>query len=117
MGTEELQALIYYNLVLESPVLSGNMQNMIDSLGLFGLDPVNGESRILITAPSYDMKKWKKEGVIVHDYKFNYANAVNESGGFGTHNDSEHWVNRVINRCCEEFARKYGGRVEKYLPE
>ena len=74
--TEELQLMIYYNLVLESPVLSGNMQNMIDSLGLYGLDPVNNESRILITAPSYDTKKWRKEQVIVHDYKFNYDKMI-----------------------------------------
>ena len=114
---EELQLLIYYNLVLESPVLSGNLQNMIDGLGLYGLDPINNEARILITAPTYDMKKWKKEKVIVHDYRYDYANLLNETGAFGSHNDSEHWVNRVINRCCEEFARKHGGRVEKYLPE
>lgn len=115
--TEELQLMIYYNLVLQSPVLSGNMQNMIDALGLYGLDPVNDESRILITAPTYDMKKWKKEGVIIHDFRYNYAESVNEEGAFGRHNSSEHWVNRVINRCCDEFARKHGGRVEKYLPE
>ena len=114
---EELQQLIYYNLIVNAPILSENTQNMISALGLYGLDPVNNEARILVTAPSYDMNQWKKNKVIIHNYDYDYAKSTNERGGFGKHNDSEHWVNRVINKCCEEFARRNGGRVEKYLPE
>lgn len=112
---EELKYNLYYQLVMQSPVLSGNMQMMISALGLNGLDPMNNEERILITAPSYDDKKWRKEGVIVHTYKYDYANTVNEVGAFGSHNKSEHWVNRVINEVCDEIARKYNGKVEGYL--
>ena len=113
---EYLQNLIFWHLVMESPVLSGNMQSFIQ---LGGIDT---DYAILIQAPFYDMKKWKKEGVIVHTGdvkkgKEHYAEWVNELGAFGRHNKSEHWVNRVLNRCCEEFARKYDGKVVKLLNE
>ena len=114
---EELQHLIYYNLVVNSPVFSGNMQNMISGLGLYGLDPVNGEARVLITAPSYDIERFKKEGIIVHDGKRDYAYFVNEYGGFGANKSSKHWVNKVINECCEIFAKSHGGMVVNYLPD
>lgn len=107
---DELKQLIYYELVVQSPVLSGNMQNFISGMGF----QMEG---ILITAPSYDMKKWRKDKEIVHNYKFNYANAVNEVGAFGTHNKSEHWVNRVCNMCSQMIASKYHGKVIVRLAE
>ena len=107
---DELKQLIYYNLVMESPVLSGNMQNFISGMGL-------QMDAILITAPSYDMKRWRKEKVIVHDGKYNYAHWVNEMGAFGRHNKSEHWVNRVVNMCCDLIAQKYNAKVTVRLPE
>ena len=113
---EELQYSLLWNLVMESPVLSGNMQSMI-SLG-YG----NDGYEVIIEAPFYDMKKWQKQGIIVHTGAnkngiTDYAYEVNEFGAFGRHNKSEHWANRVINTCCEEIAKKYGGEVTKRLAE
>ena len=114
---DQLHQLIYYNLVLNSPVLSGNMQMFIQQ-GFSG----EYQSEIYVKAPFYDMTQWKKTGTIVHTGAVkngftDYAFWVNEAGGFGTHNDSEKWINRVLNMCAEEFARKIGGKVEKYLDE
>lgn len=106
----ELKQHLYWNLVMQSPVLSGNMQNFISGMGL----QMDG---ILITAPSYDSKKWRKEKVIVINNRFNYAHSVNEVGGFGTHNKSEHWVNRVVNQCCDLIANKYHAKVIGRLEE
>ena len=113
---EELQYALLWHLVNESPVLSGNMQSMIQ-LG-YG----NDGYEIKIPAPFYDATKWKKDKVIVHTGAViggltDYAYSVNEFGAFGTHNKSEHWVNRVLNRICEEVAKKYGGTVEVRLSE
>ena len=113
---EELQLMLNWNLVMEAPILSGNMQSFIQ---LGGIDT---NYAILIQAPFYDMKKWRKQGIIVHTgenkkgYE-HYADWVNQAGGFGRHNRSEGWVNRVCNRCAEEIAQKYGGKVIKRLPE
>lgn len=114
INTDELYYSIFYNLVLNSPVLSGNMQMFIQQ--------TYPGKEITIQAPFYDMKEWKRTGAIVHTGKSingftNYAYWVNEAGGFGTHNQSEKWVNRIINLCAIEFAAKIGGRVEKYLDE
>lgn len=113
---EELQYSLLWNLVMESPVLSGNMQSMI-SLG-YG----NDGYEVIIQAPFYDEKKWRKEGLIVHTGAnkngiTDYAESVNDFGAFGSHNKSEKWANRVINGCCEILAKKYGGTVSKRLPE
>lgn len=113
---EELQYSLLWNLVMESPVLSGNMQSFIH-LG-YG----NDGYEIMIEAPFYDAKRWQKDKVIVHtgankNGVTDYALSVNEVGAFGSHNKSEHWANRVINQCCEEIAKKYHGKVEKRLVE
>lgn len=110
---EELQYKLLYELIMQSPVLSGNMQYHIQ-LGY------EDDYVIKIEAPFYDMKEFKKKGVIVHTGKSvngvtDYANWVNEAGGFGSHNKSEHWVNRVINECCNIIAKKYGAIVEGEL--
>lgn len=43
----------------------------------------NGDSvSVLIAAPTYDVKKFKTEGVIVHDNKGSYASANDIEGGF-----------------------------------
>ena len=119
MDLEEIKdytrSSLFYNLVMESPILSGNMQSMI-SMG-YG----NDGYEVIIEAPFYDFKKWEKEGVIVHtgesfNGKTDYAYDVNEFGAFGRHNKSEHWVNRVINVICHDVAVKFNGVVEGELP-
>lgn len=113
---EELQLKLNWELIMNSPILSGNMQSFIQ---LGGIDT---NYAILIQAPFYDAKKWNKERIIVHtgeikDGYEHYAEWVNEAGGFGSHNKSENWVNRVCNMCAEEFAQKHGAKVIKRLPE
>lgn len=113
---EELQLLLNWNLIMESPVLSGNMQSLIQMGG------IDSNYAILIEAPFYDTKKWQEKHVIVHTGEIKngyseYAEWVNEAGGFGTHNKSEKWVNRVCNMCAEQIASKYGGKVIQRLPE
>lgn len=110
---EKLQASIYQNLVMNSPILSGNMKSFI-RLGEFG--------SIIISAPFYDEKLWKTKKQIVHTGKTingytDYAEWVNDYGGYFTHNKSEHWVNRTINQCCEQIAKEIGGVVINKLPE
>ena len=113
---EELQNSLLWNLVMDSPILSGNMQAMI-SLG-YG----NDGYEVIIQAPFYDNEKWKKDHVIVHTGASkngitDYAYEVNEFGAFGSHNKSEHWANRTINTVCQEIATKYNMKVVGRLPE
>lgn len=113
---EQLRLLLNWNLIMESPVLSGNMQSFIQ------MGSVDSDYAILIQAPFYDTKEFRKKGVIIHtgeskNGKLHYAKDVNLSGGFGTHNKSEGWVNRVVNRCCEELASKYNCEMEGRLHE
>lgn len=111
---EFLRNALYFNLITDSPILSGSMQYHIQ-LG-YGADGYE----IIIEAPFYDMKEWEKRKVLVytgesHNGTTDYAVSVNESGGFGRHNASEHWVNRCINAVCQEIATKFGGVVEGEL--
>lgn len=107
----ELFYKTYSELNKNSPIMSGNMKSFIIFTG----------NDVRIYAPFYDIKKWKKSGEIVHTgesiYGFtDYAQWVNQVGGFGTHNKSEHWVNRVCNDVADMVARKYKGKVIKRLP-
>lgn len=104
---EELHSLLFQDLRLKSPVLSGNMQQHIDS-------PNNRE--IIISAPFYNMKEWKKTGNIIHtgEIKFgrtDYAEWVNRLGGFATGNKSQGWVDRSIKEVVEIIANKIGATV------
>lgn len=112
---QQLQFLCFYNLVMQSPVLSGSMQAHIQ-LGYTG-----DEFAIIIDAPFYDMKEFKKNHNLVYTGKVingmeAYAYWVNEVGAFGRHNKSEHWVNRVLNDCCLMIAGQIGAQVINELP-
>lgn len=111
---EFLRNALYFNLIMESPVLSGSMQYHIQ-MG-YGADGYE----IIIEAPFYDSARWQKDKVLVYTGESkngvtDYAYDVNESGAFGRHNKSEHWVNRCINNVCREVALKYNGVVEGEL--
>lgn len=108
---QKLFALTFSDLVIESPVMSGNMKAHID-IGKVSDD----EIEIIISAPFYDVEKWKKTGRIEYTRESkngvtDYANWVNEMGGFGRHNSSEHWVNRVLYECSQAIANECGGEV------
>ena len=107
---EKLRFLCFYNLVMQSPVLSGSMQAHIQ----FGYG--NDGFEIIIDAPFYDQKEFRKNHNLVYtgeikNGKTAYAYWVNEMGAFGRHNKSEHWVNRVLNECCQAVASEIGGTV------
>lgn len=108
---EKLTSLLFSTLITSSPVLSGNMKSLIN------IDNYSeNECSIVIDAPFYDMTKWKKDKVIVHtgeqiNGKTSYANWVNEAGGFGTHNKSEHWVNRACVEVAKIIANEIGATV------
>ena len=103
---EKMKSLMFSNLVLSSPVLSGNMKESIKQDG----------EQIIIEAPFYDMKRWQKDGVIVHTGKVingftDYAYIVNQFGAFGKHNKSEGWVNRAILDVVNTVANEIGAEV------
>lgn len=103
----KIHSLLLSNLVLKSPVLSGNMQHSIKATSI---------NEIEIDAPFYDLKQWEKNRVIVHtgaiiNGKTAYAEWVNELGGFATHNQSEGWVNRAILEVVNIIANEIGAEV------
>ena len=112
---EELAKLVKTNLIMGSPVLSGNlkMQNILTQIQPYG----NG-FKLIISAPLYDVKKWKKTGMIQPikpspDFPniTDYAMWLNDRGAFNTHNRSEHWANRSIVQACLVYANQIGAEV------
>lgn len=108
---ETLHALLLSNLMISSPVLSGNMKSFIQT-GEIG----EHEANVIIDAPFYDLKKWEKEGVVVHtgetiEGRTAYAEWVNRLGAFGRPNKSQFWVNRAILEVCYVIANEIGAEV------
>jgi len=104
---DELQTLVYTCLVMDSPVLSGNMQNHINYEGFQG-----DECILSVSGPSYDMKKWKKTKQIVLTNEYDYAISVNRLGAFGGRSTkSRHWANRSIVKAVEAIAPMYNAEV------
>lgn len=108
---EKIHALLFSNLIMQSPVLSGNMQSMIQ-IGMQG----SATREIIIDAPYYDMKRWNKDKVVIHtgetiNGKTAYAEDVNLYGAFGRHNKSEGWVNRAVKEVVEAIANETGAQV------
>lgn len=90
----------------QSPVMSGNTKA---GISLYSM----GESEItlVVDAPSYDLKKWRDEGVIMHDGRYNYADSVNKYGGFFRRNKSMHWANRACFDAARCMASEIGAEV------
>lgn len=104
---ENMHNLLFTDLLLNSPVLSGNMKLHIQD---------KSTREIIIDAPFYDINKWQKTGAIIHTGKSingrtAYAEWVNRLGAFGTHNKSEGWVNRTILEVAEVIANQIGAVV------
>ena len=103
----KIHALLFSNLVMSSPVLSGNMKSFIKT---------GSDGTIVIDAPFYDMRKWEKDKVVVHtgetiNGRTAYAEWVNRLGAFGRHNKSERWVNRAILEVVQAIANEIGAEV------
>lgn len=108
---EKLYSLVFYNLHTQVPILSGNMACFIQTSEAYGSEFV-----IVIEAPFYDEKEWKKTHSIVHTGatvrgKTDYAQWVNDLGGYGTRNKSMHWVNRVCVEAATAIASEIGAEV------
>lgn len=113
---QDLFNLVNTLLLVQCPVLSGNMKSGIK---LHKIE--NNEITIVIKAQFYDMKLWKNTGVIkltgaVVDGKTSYAYWVNKEGAFGTQNKSMRWVNRVCFDGASVIANKIGATVINELP-
>lgn len=103
----ELVSLVYTNLELDCPVLSGNMRNNIthEEIG-------QNYTKLSVAGPSYDTNLWRKKGVVVHTYEYDYAVSVNNVGAFnGRSTKSKHWANKSIAKACRAIAQKYNAEV------
>ena len=101
----ELKSLVHEVVKLDCPILSGNMKAYIkiESIG-------QNEMTISISAPSYDLKKWKKTGVIQHTGEYDYAISVNKLGAFwGRSRKSQYWLNKSLNKACNIVAANNEG--------
>ena len=107
---EKLYNLILVSLRANAPTLSGNTKNSIHTSRSFGR-----EFTIVIDPEYYDINLWKKTGIlsnkVIKGGSSSYAASVNEKGGFGTHNKSTHWVNKVCLSCVEQIAAEIGAVV------
>lgn len=107
--------LLNTTLVALCPVLSGNMKM---SISIEQIDEKTAQ--VVISAPFYDLAKWKQTGEIEHTGKgwaknpqiTDYAMWVNNIGAFGTHNKSEHWVNRTCKSVMDVIGSEIGGEVD-----
>ena len=107
---EKIHVLLFNNLLMSSPILSGNMKSNIKQ------EVLTDGTQIIIDAPFYDFKTWVDTGAIVQtgeiiDGQLAYAYDVNQYGGFGTHNKSEGWVNRAILQVVRTIANEIGAEV------
>ena len=110
--------LVSAELSINCPVLSGNMKSNLEIV-----DIKSNEITICISAPFYDLKEWKKTGVIKHTGSpkkwpqfTDYAMWVNLLGAFGRHNKSQFWVNRSIYNSVTTIANEIGAIVINRLP-
>ena len=103
----ELTSLVFSTLLLDCPVMSGNMKHHIE------YEEVGSDfTRIAISGPSYDISKWRTTGEIEHDGKYDYAISVNNVGAFaGRSTKSKHWANKSIVKACRTIAGLYGAEV------
>lgn len=103
----ELTMLVYTDLKIECPVLSGSMASHIE------LEEIQKDfARISVSGPSYDLAKWRKEGYVEYTGEYDYAVSVNNVGAFGGRSTkSKHWANRAITNACRAIAQIYGAEV------
>lgn len=104
---EELTALVFTSLVIDCPVLSGNMQHHIK------YDKIeNTSAEIVVEAPSYNVSKWAKTGVIEYTGDYDYAVSVNNLGAFGGKSTkSKHWANKSVVKASRAIAGVYDAEV------
>lgn len=104
---QELVSLVYSTLLLDCPVMSGNMQHHIEheEVGV-------NFTRISVSGPSYDINKWRTTGNIEYNGKYDYAVSVNSVGAFGGRSKkSKHWANKSIVKACRAVASSHGAEV------
>lgn len=95
--TESLKDIILKHLEAEFSVrhLSGNLINTIV------VTPTENGYEISIPAQIYDIRLYKREGVIVYKNMGSYASKIDYTGGFsGAHVG---YVERIINNALQEW--------------
>lgn len=108
---EKLYTLVNSTLYLDCPVLSRSMKRHIE------IKEISDHKVIIeIEAPFYDLNIWRKEHRVKYTGKSingftDYAYWVNKYGAFGTHNKSEHWVNRALDDSCKVIANEFGATL------
>lgn len=105
---EELAHLINSGLLLDCPVMSGNMKSNI------AMEEMGASfARIEISGPSYDIPEWRATGAIHHTGEYDYAVSVNGVGAFeGKSKKSRHWANKSVVKSCRAIATLYGAEVQ-----
>jgi len=99
----KIQGLLNSNLIINSPVMSGNMQSRIMSR-----KKDNRTFEIEITAPNYDIAHWQKTDQIVIIGDYDYAASVNALGAFGGRSTkSKHWVNKTVINTIKTISALY----------
>ena len=90
---------------------------------LFGVSGIATEVKVLDVEKQHDRYEQRIKNRMASRLKTyretsvaDYAYWVNEMGGFGTHNKSEHWVNRSMYEVALEFANKLGAEIINKLP-
>ena len=112
---EKLQSLLFNQLLVNCPYLSGNMLNNIS------VKPLSDKKvEITISAKFYDVDLFKNKGVIKftnenHNGITNYAMWVDNYGGFFSHNKSENWITNTVADCCNVIGNEIGAKVDNRL--
>jgi len=91
---EALGNTIQSELVIKSPIITGNMKTHISVV-----DKKEDEITICIDAKTFDMKEWRKSGKFIYDGRYNYAEIVNRKG------KSAKWVDRVLEDICSSVGK------------
>lgn len=104
---EQLASLIATNLIIDCPILSGNMQSSIKFK-----DYIEGKATIEISGKSYNISKWEETGKIEYTGEYDYAISVNKVGAFGGKSKkSKHWANKSVVNSVKQLASVFGYEV------
>ena len=101
---EELANIIKKNLMQEFETIHFS-RNLMNTIKVYQNE--NGNWCVDIPAMLYNLKQFKKKGVIIPYYKGSYAERINQTGGFsGKH---KNYVENIIKSSIQEWL----GSVQK----
>lgn len=106
----QLAELIKHNLVNEFQEIHFS-KNLMNTIKVRQNDDGNWE--VDIPADLYNLKQFKKKGVIIKTYKGSYAERINQTGGFsGKHTG---YVEKIIKKCIQQWlnSNQIKGKVSE----